>query len=113
MLLQPSPIPAIAHIRETAEQPYKLSQVCSPHRRGGATTKASRTPLIMISRATHSGRTLADLDLRPPTSPSPRCGGAGVGPLAPMATPIEEGDVVVLLGVEESLAAAEMKLMQG
>jgi len=28
-------------------------------------------------------------------------------------TRIEEGDVVVMLGVEEDLAAAEMKLLQG
>ena len=28
-------------------------------------------------------------------------------------TRIEEGDVVVLLGTEENLAAAEMKLIQG
>jgi CPA2 family monovalent cation:H+ antiporter-2 len=28
-------------------------------------------------------------------------------------TRVEEGDVLVLLGVEEDLAAAEMKLMQG
>ena len=28
-------------------------------------------------------------------------------------TPIEAGEVMVLLGVDEDLAAAEMKLMQG
>jgi CPA2 family monovalent cation:H+ antiporter-2 len=106
----------LARIRETREQRYKLF-------RGffrGVTDEANEEDqprlhsVVIAVGAAAVGRTLADLDLA-------RCDVAvtavrrrGVRTLAPdAATPIEEGDVIVLLGVEENLAAAEMKLMQG
>jgi CPA2 family monovalent cation:H+ antiporter-2 len=107
----------LARIRQTREQRYSLF-------RGffrGVTdeTDSDENParlhsIVIAAGAAAVGRTLQDIDLA-------RCGvevtavrRRGVRSLAPQAeTRIEEGDVVVLLGVEEGLAAAEIRLMQG
>lgn len=60
------------------------------------------------------GRTLGELDLAALEVEVTAVRRRNVRTLTPAAdTRIEEGDVVVLLGVPENLAAAEMKLMQG
>ncbi|MFN7087119.1 MAG: monovalent cation:proton antiporter-2 (CPA2) family protein [Burkholderiales bacterium] len=60
------------------------------------------------------GKTLAELDLASLNVEVTAVRRRNVRTVTPVPeTRIEEGDVVVLLGVEEDLAAAEMKLIQG
>ncbi|HXF66569.1 MAG TPA: monovalent cation:proton antiporter-2 (CPA2) family protein [Burkholderiales bacterium] len=60
------------------------------------------------------GRTLGELDLAALAVEVTAVRRRNVRTVTPAAdTRVEEGDVVVLLGVPENLAAAEMKLMQG
>ncbi|HTP97026.1 MAG TPA: monovalent cation:proton antiporter-2 (CPA2) family protein [Burkholderiales bacterium] len=70
---------------------------------------------VPVTAGAHAiGRTLGELDFRTlgvEVTAIRRRRAHGVAP-APEVR-VEEGDVIVLLGVEESLAAAEMRLMQG
>jgi CPA2 family monovalent cation:H+ antiporter-2 len=70
--------------------------------------------LLVVSGAAAIGKTLGEIDLArlnvEPTAVRRR----NVRTVTPdAATRIEEGDVLVLLGAKEDLAAAEMKLLQG
>ena len=107
----------LARIRETREQRYSLF-------RGffrGITDETEsgegepRLHSVAISRrAAAVGRTLGEIGLARLGVEVTAVRRRNVRTLTPDdRTRIEEGDVVVLLGTEENLAAAEMKLMQG
>ena len=60
------------------------------------------------------GRTLNEIDLASLNVEVTAIRRRNVRTVTPVAdTGVEEGDVLVLLGVEEDLAAAEMRLLQG
>jgi CPA2 family monovalent cation:H+ antiporter-2 len=105
-----------ARISETREQRYSLF-------RGffrGATDELDDADqprlhsVVIAAGAAAVGRTLAEIDLTRYDVAVTAVRRRGERTLAPQPeTPIEEGDVVVLLGPEEGLAAAEIRLMQG
>ena len=109
----------LLRIRETREQRYSLF-------RGffrGITDEADSEDqaaqprlhsVTILSGAAAAGKTLGELDLASLNVEVTAVRRRNVRTLTPNAeTRIEEGDVVVLLGAEEDLAAAEMKLVQG
>ncbi len=70
--------------------------------------------VTLSPRATGLGRTLAELRLEELGAQVTAVKRPGAGKLAPQAVDrLETGDVVVLLGAPEALAAAEEKLLQG
>ena len=109
----------LQRIRETREQRYSLFRGFF---RGitdetGSEDEASQPRLhsvIITPGSAAIGRTLGELDLarlRVEVTAVRRRNIRGTAPEP--TTRIEEGDVLVLLGAEEDLAAAEIKLMQG
>ena len=105
----------LTRIRETREQRYSLFRGFFRGVTDEAEDAAERLHSIVIAAgAAAVGKTLAEIDLTRHGVAVTAVRRRGVRTLAPQPeTPLEEGDVVVLLGVEESLAAAEMRLMQG
>ena len=70
--------------------------------------------LIVVSGAAAVGKTLGEIGLARLNVEITAVRRRNVRTVTPdAATRIEEGDVLVLLGAEEDLAAAEMKLLQG
>ncbi len=70
--------------------------------------------VMIAAGAAATGKTLSELDLASLNVEVTAVRRRNVRTVTPVAdTRLEEGDVVVLLGVEEDLAAAEMKLLQG
>ncbi|MBX9811787.1 MAG: monovalent cation:proton antiporter-2 (CPA2) family protein [Burkholderiales bacterium] len=81
----------------------------------GADEMQPRLHSVMVPQdAAAIGKSLSDLDLASLHVEVTAVRRRNVRTVTPAPdTRIEEGDVIVLLGVEEDLAAAEMKLMQG
>jgi CPA2 family monovalent cation:H+ antiporter-2 len=70
--------------------------------------------LMIASGAAAIGKSLGDIDLAAMNVELTAVRRHNVRTVTPdAATRIEEGDVLVLLGAQEDLAAAEMKLLQG
>ena len=107
----------LARIRETREQRYSLFRgfFRGITDEGGAEEDQPRLHSVPISaRAAAVGKTIGEIDLASLDVEVTAVRRRNVRTLTPDArTRIEEGDVIVLLGVEQDLAAAEMKLIQG
>jgi len=107
----------LRRIRETREQRYSLFRGFFRGITDEAADDAAQPRLhsVMITpRAAAIGRTLGELDLarlRVEVTAVRRRNIRGVAPEP--TTRIQEGDVLVLLGAESDLAAAEIKLIQG
>ena len=109
----------LKRIRATRESRYSLFRGffhgISDEHENASEKLQPRLHSVVISRgAKASGKSLRDLDLNKlnvQVTAIRRRDQRGLAP-AP-ETRLEEGDVVVLLGVEENLAAAEIQLMQG
>jgi CPA2 family monovalent cation:H+ antiporter-2 len=109
----------LRRIRETREQRYSLFRGFF---RGitdevGSEEDLAQLRLHSITIAPHAaaiGKTLGELDLASLSVEVTAVRRRNIRGVAPEPTTrIEEGDVLVLLGAEEDLAAAEIKLMQG
>jgi monovalent cation:H+ antiporter-2, CPA2 family len=108
----------LRRIRETRTQRYHLFRGLY---RGmtddseDADEKQPRLHSVIVSAGAYGvGRTLAEIDLAGLKVEVTAVRRRNVRTVTPAAeTRVEEGDVLVLLGVEEDLAAAEMKLVQG
>jgi CPA2 family monovalent cation:H+ antiporter-2 len=106
-------------IRETREQRYTLFRgffrgITDEAGDGDDADQPRLHTIAITHRAAAIGRTLGDLDLarlRVQVTAVRRRNIRGVAPEP--STRIEEGDVLVLLGAERDLAAAEIRLMQG
>jgi CPA2 family monovalent cation:H+ antiporter-2 len=107
-------------IRETREQRYSLFRgffrgITDELGNGGDEAEQPRLHTIAITHgAAAIGQTLGEIDLgrlRVQVTAVRRRNIRGVAPEP--STRIEEGDVLVLLGAERDLGAAEIKLMQG
>jgi CPA2 family monovalent cation:H+ antiporter-2 len=107
----------LARIRETREQRYSLFRGFFRGITDDAESEEDQPRLhsVAISAdAAAAGRTLGEIDLASLDVQVAAVRRRNVRTLTPDdRTRIEEGDVVVLLGVEKDLAAAEMKLLQG
>jgi CPA2 family monovalent cation:H+ antiporter-2 len=109
----------LARIRETREQRYSLFRGffrgITDETDGGDEARQPRLHSVTIAPgAAAVGRTLGAIgleDLRVEVTAVRRRNIRGVAPEPD--TRVEEGDVLVLLGAEQDLAAAEIKLMQG
>jgi CPA2 family monovalent cation:H+ antiporter-2 len=107
----------LQRIRETREQRYVLFRGFF---RGitDETDEGEEQPRLhtvaILAGAAAVGRTLGEIDLGRSGVEVTAVRRRGVRTLSPDAeTRIEEGDVVVLLGVEDALGAAEIRLLQG
>jgi CPA2 family monovalent cation:H+ antiporter-2 len=109
----------LRRIRETREHRYSLFRGFF---RGitdeGDTENQALQPrlhsVMITPGAAAIGKTLSEIDLAPLNVEVTAVRRRNVRTVTPVAgTGVEEGDVLVLLGVEEDLAAAEMKLLQG
>ena len=107
----------LARIRETREQRYALFRGFFRGITDDTESEADQPRLHSVAIPHHAaavGRTLGEIDLVKLDVEVTAVRRRNVRTLTPDDhTRIEEGDVVVLLGVEEDLAAAEMKLIQG
>ena len=107
----------LRRIRETREQRYSLFRGFFRGVTDEPEDDADQPRLhsvVIAAGAASIGRTLARIDLGRYDVAVTAVRRRGVRTLAPQPdTVIEAGDVVVLLGAEENLAAAEMRLMQG
>jgi CPA2 family monovalent cation:H+ antiporter-2 len=107
----------LARIRETREQRYSLFRGFFRGITDDTQSEKDQPRLhsVAIPRGVAAiGRTLGDIDLASVGVEVTAVRRRNVRTLTPDdQTRIEEGDVVVLLGVEESLGAAEIKLIQG
>jgi CPA2 family monovalent cation:H+ antiporter-2 len=109
----------LARIRETREQRYSLFRGffrgITDETDGGDEARQPRLHSVTIAPgAAAVGRTLGAIgleDLRVEVTAVRRRNIRGVAPEPD--TRVEEGDVLVLLGAEQDLAAAEIRLMQG
>jgi CPA2 family monovalent cation:H+ antiporter-2 len=109
----------LARIRETREQRYSLFRGffrgITDETDGGDEARQPRLHSVTIAPgAAAVGRTLGAIgleDLRVEVTAVRRRNIRGVAPEPD--TRVEEGDVLVLLGAEQDLAVAEIKLMQG
>ncbi len=106
----------LARIRETREQRYSLFRGFFRGITDDAQSEADQPRLHSVAipaGAAAAGRTLGEIDLASLDVQVTAVRRRNVRTLTPDdQTRIEEGDVVVLLGVEKDLAAAEMKLVQ-
>ena len=106
-------------IRETREQRYTLFRgffrgITDEAGDGDGADQPRLHTVAITHRAAAIGRTLGEIDLgrlRVQVTAVRRRNIRGVAPEP--TTRIEEGDVLVLLGAERDLAAAEIRLMQG
>jgi CPA2 family monovalent cation:H+ antiporter-2 len=107
----------LTRIRETREQRYSLFRGFFRGITDESESEEDQPRLHSVaisSGAAAIGKTLGALDLARLGVEVSAVRRRNVRTLTPNAeTRIEEGDVVVLLGVERDLAAAEIKLMQG
>jgi CPA2 family monovalent cation:H+ antiporter-2 len=107
----------LARIRETREQRYSLFRGFFrgvTDETGSEEDQPRLHSVAVSSGAAAIGKTLGELDLAGLRVQVTAVRRRNVRTLTPdNETRIEENDVVVLLGVERDLAAAEMRLMQG
>ncbi|HKA44624.1 MAG TPA: monovalent cation:proton antiporter-2 (CPA2) family protein [Burkholderiales bacterium] len=107
----------LVRIRETREQRYSLFRGFFRGITDEAESEEDQPRLhsvAILTGAAAIGKTLGALDLGQLGVEVSAVRRRNVRTLTPNdETRLEEGDVVVLLGVEQDLAAAEMKLMQG
>ncbi|MNC87036.1 TrkA-C domain protein [compost metagenome] len=109
----------LRRIRETREQRYSLFRGffrgITDESDGKDEASQPRLHSVTVTpRAAAIGRTLGEIDLarlRVEVTAVRRRNIRGIAP--DPTTRIEEGDVLVLLGAEADLAAAEIRLMQG
>jgi len=108
----------LAHIRQVRESRYALFKGffrgVSDESMNAARSAPRLHSVVIEPGAAAIGRTLARIGLEQAAVEIKSLRRPGAAPVAPMPdTVIQEGDVLVLLGTEESLAAAEIKLLQG
>jgi CPA2 family monovalent cation:H+ antiporter-2 len=107
----------LARIRETREQRYSLFRGFFRGMTDEAESDEDQPRLhsvVILSGAAAVGRSLGEIGLTALNVEVTAVRRRNIRGIAPEpATRIEEGDVLVLLGAEENLAAAEMKLLQG
>ena len=107
----------LARIRQTREQRYSLFRGFFRGITDEAESEEDQPRLhsiVIVDGAAAIGKTLGEIDLASLNVEVTAVRRRNVRTLTPQAgTRIEAGDVVVLLGVERDLAAAEIKLMQG
>ncbi len=107
----------LRRIRETREQRYGLFRGFFRGITDESDPEAAQPRLHSVTIAPHAaaiGRTLGEIglgDIQVEVTAVRRRNIRGVAPEP--ATRVEEGDVLVLLGAEQDLAAAEIRLMQG
>jgi CPA2 family monovalent cation:H+ antiporter-2 len=109
----------LRRIRETREQRYSLFRgffrgITDEDGEGDEADQPRLHSITVTPDSAAIGRTLGEIDLarlRVQVTAVRRRNIRGVAPEA--GTRIEEGDVLVLLGTEEDLAAAEIQLMRG
>jgi CPA2 family monovalent cation:H+ antiporter-2 len=109
----------LRRIRETREQRYSLFRgffrgITDEDEERDEAVQPRLHSVTVSDRSAAIGRTLGEIDLARlgvQVTAVRRRNIRGVAPEA--GTRIEEGDVLVLLGTEEDLAAAEIRLMQG
>ena len=107
------------HIRETREQRYTLFRgffrgITDDTDEGDQARQPRLHSVIIAPGAAAVGRTLGEMDLEGLNVEVTAVRRRNIRGVAPEpATCIEAGDVLVLLGAADDLAAAEMKLMQG
>ena len=119
LMLLGVPLPRVlAHIRHTRESRYELFKgffhgATDAHEDSERPQPRLHSVLVTVGAAA-IGRSLASLQLDTLGVEVKSLRRRGARTLTPMLeTLIQEGDVLVLLGVEENLGAAEIKLLQG
>ena len=109
----------LKRIRETRERRYDLFRgffhgVTDETAPGSEKLQPRLQSVVISPGAAAAGKTLGEIDLATYSVEVTAVRKGNIRGLAPSSeTRLEAGDVVVLLGTEDNLAAAEIKLMQG